>query len=137
MDKINIFEIFIAVFLIFETFINIITVRKNYRLEKDKKLKFKLYKNNLKEIQLEKNECNNKIDEIINDIKNNKIYNDIKRIEKLGDRGEYLCPYHDQIVSEYEKFQNEICSKLDNMKIDKESKLEDTISKILNNDEEV
>lgn len=137
MDKINIFEIFIAVFLIFETFVNIITIRKNYRLENDKKLKLKLYKNNLKEIQLEKYECNKRLDEIINDIKYNKVYNDIKCIEKLGDRGEYLCPYHDQIISEYEKFQNEVCSKLDNMKIDKESKLEDTIDKILNNDEEV
>lgn len=137
MDEFSVFEIFIATFLIFETFVNIITIRKNYKLENDKKSKFKLYKNNLKEIQLEKNECNKRLDDIIYDIKNNKIYKDIMHIEKIGDRGEYLCPYHEQIISECEKFQNEICLKLDNMKIDKESKLEDTINKILDNDEEV
>lgn len=136
MDEFSVFEIFITLFLIFETFVNIITIRKNIILEKEIKSKYKLYKNSLNEIQTKKDDCNKRLDAIMNDIKHNKVYKDIMHIEKMGDRGEYLCPYHEQIISEYEKFQDEMCSKLCTMKADNESKLENIMNQIKTLDNE-
>lgn len=110
--------------------IDVITSIRYKKLQKEISKYAKWIKEIIDNIAAEEKKIDKEIENITNNVWNNKVVDDVTIIREKGKHGLQLCPYHDDVMEDYAQHQAAIVGNLNLIRKQKNKMMQDTVEKM-------